>query len=183
MFAAAVAATVAFAAAPAAQAAQFLTLTGPSGTYGDDNVTCAGGGVFCSFERTFTFTTPTGFNLASSDITSLLTGNNQATNLDLTTVTLNGKDFNTVLSGVQEFRNLLNQTIVAGGTNTLFVSGTVGQAGSPTPANASFTGNLSFATQVAAVPETATWGMMILGFGMIGAASRSRKVKTSVKFA
>jgi hypothetical protein len=39
-------------------------------------------------------------------------------------------------------------------------------------------------TQVgAAVPEPATWGMMILGFGMIGAASRSRKVKTSVKFA
>ena len=36
---------------------------------------------------------------------------------------------------------------------------------------------------VAAVPEPATWGMMILGFGMIGAASRSRKVKTSVKFA
>jgi hypothetical protein len=35
----------------------------------------------------------------------------------------------------------------------------------------------------AAVPETATWGMMILGFGMIGAAARSRKVKTSVKFA
>ncbi len=41
--------------------------------------------------------------------------------------------------------------------------------------------NLSFTT--AAVPEPATWGMMILGFGMIGAASRSRKVKTSVKFA
>jgi hypothetical protein len=34
-----------------------------------------------------------------------------------------------------------------------------------------------------AVPEPATWGMMILGFGMIGAASRSRKVKTTVKFA
>ena len=36
---------------------------------------------------------------------------------------------------------------------------------------------------VAAVPETATWGMMILGFGMIGAAARSRKVKMSVNFA
>jgi hypothetical protein len=39
------------------------------------------------------------------------------------------------------------------------------------------------APAVAAVPETATWGMMILGFGMIGAASRSRKVKTNVNFA
>ena len=35
----------------------------------------------------------------------------------------------------------------------------------------------------AAVPEPATWGMMILGFGMIGAAARSRKVRTTVKFA
>ena len=37
--------------------------------------------------------------------------------------------------------------------------------------------------QAAAVPEPATWGLMILGFGMIGAASRSRKVKTTVSFA
>lgn len=37
--------------------------------------------------------------------------------------------------------------------------------------------------QVAPVPEPATWGMMILGFGMIGAAARSRKVKTTVRFA
>ncbi len=35
----------------------------------------------------------------------------------------------------------------------------------------------------AAVPEPATWGLMILGFGMIGAASRSRKIKTTVTFA
>ena len=34
-----------------------------------------------------------------------------------------------------------------------------------------------------AVPEPATWGLMVLGFGMIGAAARSRKVKTTVSFA
>ena len=47
-------------------------------------------------------------------------------------------------------------------------------------------GTITFTYQpvgVTAVPEPATWGMMILGFGMIGAAARSRKVKTSVKFA
>ncbi|MEG3125916.1 PEPxxWA-CTERM sorting domain-containing protein [Sphingomonas sp. GB1N7] len=33
------------------------------------------------------------------------------------------------------------------------------------------------------VPEPTTWGMMILGFGMIGAAVRSRKVRTAVTFA
>ncbi len=43
--------------------------------------------------------------------------------------------------------------------------------------------SLNFTTNASAVPEPATWGMMILGFGMIGAAARSRKVKTSVRFA
>nr|WP_295671310.1 PEPxxWA-CTERM sorting domain-containing protein [Sphingomonas sp.] len=38
-------------------------------------------------------------------------------------------------------------------------------------------------TAVAAVPEPATWSLMVLGFGMIGAAARSRKVKTTVSFA
>lgn len=178
---AAIASTVAFAAAPSAQAAQFMTISGPSGNFGDDSVTCAGSGVSCAFTRTFTFTTPTGFTLASSDISSLLSGNNLATNIDFTTVTLNGVDFNTLATGVQEFRNLLNQTLIAGGTNTLFVAGTVGAAGSTTPADASFAGNLSFAAS--AVPEPATWGLMVVGFGMIGSAARSRKVKTSLKFA
>ena len=36
---------------------------------------------------------------------------------------------------------------------------------------------------VAAVPEPATWGLMVLGFGMIGAAARSRKAKTNVVYA
>jgi hypothetical protein len=35
---------------------------------------------------------------------------------------------------------------------------------------------------VAAVPETATWGMMIAGFGMMGAAMRTRR-STKVSFA
>jgi hypothetical protein len=179
---AAVAATVGFAAAPAASATQYLTITGPSGTYGDDTVTCANGGFSCSFSRTFTFTTPAGYNLSSADISSVLTGTDQATNIDFTSVTLNGVNFNNLSTGIQEFRNLLNQSLTAGGQNTLLVSGTVGSANSTTPANASFSGNLSFANQVAAIPEPATWGLMVVGFGMIGAAARGRKTKTSVRF-
>ncbi|WP_225883149.1 PEPxxWA-CTERM sorting domain-containing protein [Sphingomonas aliaeris] len=38
-----------------------------------------------------------------------------------------------------------------------------------------YTGQFSFSQQVAAVPESATWGMMILGFGMIGGAARRRR--------
>lgn len=36
---------------------------------------------------------------------------------------------------------------------------------------------------ITAVPEPATWGMMILGFGLIGAAIRRRNMRTSVTFA
>ena len=35
----------------------------------------------------------------------------------------------------------------------------------------------------AAVPEPATWGLMVVGFGMIGAAARNRKTKTTIKYA
>lgn len=42
---------------------------------------------------------------------------------------------------------------------------------------------LTGAQQVAAVPEPATWGMIILGMGAIGFAMRRRKVSTQVRFA
>lgn len=42
-----------------------------------------------------------------------------------------------------------------------------------------FGGNL----QVAAVPEPATWAMMLVGFGMMGGAIRSRRRSTAVSFA
>jgi hypothetical protein len=41
---------------------------------------------------------------------------------------------------------------------------------------------VTFASQ-SAVPETATWGMMIAGFGMMGAALRTRRRSTTVSFA
>lgn len=34
-----------------------------------------------------------------------------------------------------------------------------------------------------AVPEPATWGLMLVGFGLMGAAMRRRTVRTSVTFA
>ena len=44
--------------------------------------------------------------------------------------------------------------------------------------------NLQGTTATAAVPEPATWGMMILGFGAMGYAMRRRaKVRTTVSFA
>ncbi|MFD1789864.1 FxDxF family PEP-CTERM protein [Sphingomonas floccifaciens] len=172
---AAIAAAIAFGAASSANAAQTLTITGPSGTFGDDSVTCATGVTSCTFERTFTFLTPAGFTLASADIGSNFTGGNMMANIDFSRVTLNGVSFNTLSTGQQEFRNLLNQSLAAGGTNTLFVSGTSG-------GDAAFAGTLSFAS-TSAVPEPATWAMMLIGFGAVGATMRRRKQVARVNFA
>jgi PEP-CTERM motif len=50
------------------------------------------------------------------------------------------------------------------------------------PQRNSLTGNVILASAaVAAVPEPATWGLMIFGFGIVGASMRSRKV--NVRFA
>jgi hypothetical protein len=154
----------------AANAAQFMTITGPSGTFGDDQVICPDSGDSgpCSFTRAFNFVTPTGFTLASVDISSIATSE-PLTNIDFDTVTLNGVNFNILATGTQEFRNLLNQVIVAGANNTIFVSGTTG-------GNGAFSGNLSFAA-TSAVPEPTTWAMMLVGFGAVGYSMRTRSRK------
>ncbi len=151
----------------AANAAQYMTISGPSGTFGDDSVMCSAGGTTgpCSFARTFSFITPAGFNLASVDISSVATAN-PLTNIDFSTVTLNGVNFNIVATGTTELRNLFNQVLISGGNNVISVAGTTG-------GEASFAGNLSFAA-TSAVPEPTTWAMMLVGFGAVGYSMRKR---------
>jgi hypothetical protein len=56
------------------------------------------------------------------------------------------------------------------GTHTITIKGTTtGTTSDP----ASYVGDLNL--DVAPVPEPATWGMMLLGFGIVGAGMRSRK--------
>lgn len=155
--------------ATSAQAATFLTISGPSGTFGDDDVTCGAAAAPCTFTRTFNFVTPAGFNMASIDISSIATANAQ-TNIDFSSVTFNGIAFNPLSTGVQEFRNLLNQSVVAGGNNVISVNGTSG-------GNAAFTGNISFAS-MAAVPEPTTWMLMLMGMAGIGFSMRRKKDTT-----
>jgi PPE-repeat protein len=144
-----------------------MTITGPSGTFGDDAVICSASGTTgpCDFTRSFSFLTPAGFTLASVDISSIATSD-ALTDIDFSSVTLNGVAFNVLASGTQEFRNLLNQVIVAGGTNVILVSGKTG-------GEAAFSGNLSFAA-ASAVPEPTTWAMMLVGFGAVGYSMRKR---------
>lgn len=150
-----------FAVAAPAQAAHEMTITGPSGTFTNSSVTCDTAAP-CSFTNVFDFTTPEGFNLASATISSVFTG--AGTNIDFSSVTLNGVEFFTNSMGTVEFRTLLNQALTPGGSNNITVSGTSG-------GNASFAGALSFA----AVPEPGTWAMMLLGFGAVGFSMRRRR--------
>ncbi|MES2782392.1 MAG: FxDxF family PEP-CTERM protein [Pseudomonadota bacterium] len=160
--------------ASGAQAAQVIEITGPSGTFGDSEVVCATGATApCTFTRTFNFVTPAGFNLTSIDISSIASITNPMTDIDFTSVTLNGVNFTTLLTdefGGQEFRNILNQGLVAGANNAISVNGTTG-------GNAAFTGNLSFAS-VAAVPEPAAWMLMLIGMAGVGFSMRRKNKPT-----
>jgi hypothetical protein len=144
---AAIAGVSSIALAPSAHAAQFLTTSGPTGTFGNDSVMCSGT-TPCSFSRTFSFMTPTSFNLASATISSAIAGIADIDNIDFSSVTLKGVDFTTVATGAVEFRNLLNQALTPGGSNSLIVNGTSG-------GNGAFAGTLAFAA-IPAVPEPAT---------------------------
>jgi len=64
----------------------------------------------------------------------------------------------------------------------------VSQALSPTSSfiidgDSYFIASGSLGAAAGAVPETATWGMMIAGFGLMGAAMRTRRRSTKVSFA
>jgi hypothetical protein len=158
-------AAAAMAVASSAQAAQYLTLTGQSGVFGDDAV---GAG---DFTRTFTFDVPTGFTLTSLTITSAATSD-PATNLDFFEVTFNGEAFNIGSTGDVEFRSLLNRPVLTTG-NTIFVRGTSG-------ADSSFSGTITLANTGGgnAIPEPASWALMLAGFAAAGLGVRSRRTGT-----
>lgn len=157
-----------------ANAAITVDPSAPAGTFGNDTVTCTTGTANCSFSDTITFTTPTGYNQVGGTITS---GPALTSAQDiffgplglLSGVTLNGQSFNLLLTGVNEYATLTPISLVAGATNTLIVSGTVGQSGA-----GSYAGTLTFGN-VAAVPEPGTWAMMLMGLGATAWFLRRKK--------
>ncbi len=175
--------------ASSANAVQTITITGPSGFFGDDSVqagtssistigfpgvqTGTGLGTFGgagTFTRTFNFITPTGYNL--SNVTAQNIASSSLTNIDFTSVTLNGVAF-AISNGTLDQASLFNQTLITGANNVLTITGLTG-------GDAALSGNLSFAA--AAVPEPAAWAMMIGGFGLVGFSLR-RRTNTKVAFA
>ena len=87
-------------------------------------------------------------------------------------VTFNGENFDIGMTGDIEFRFLKNLSVLTG-PQTIIVNGTSG-------GNGSYSGTLSFSS---AVPEPATWAMMIIGFTGAGVAIRRRRRDDSVAFA
>lgn len=167
-----IAAVAAFAtSATSAQAGEYINpIVGSSTSFGNDSVTCAGD-VPCYFTNILSFVSPAGFQLVGGTISTQLTGGSSATNIDFDTVDLNGTVFHLTPTGNFEFGSLMDTLIIAGANNLLTVKGWSG-------GNASYGGQLSFA----AVPETSTWAMMIVGLGMIGAFLRRRKPAPKVSY-
>ena len=159
--------------AQSASAAITVDTSVPAGGFQDLNVVCEVGATApCAFSQTATFVTPAGFNIVSSTISTVLSG--AGTNIDFSSVMLNGVSFGLTPTGVVEFGQLLGQSLVAGATNTLTVSGI-------TAGNASFSGVLAFGS----VPEPATWLMMMFGFAGIGFVMRRKQAgagETRVSF-
>ena len=128
------------------------------------------------FTREFTFVLPESGVTAATITTAAV---NMASNIDFTSVTLNGQNFTLSPNGTFEFGSILLNTM--SGVQTLVVNGIA----TTTPGtNARFAGVITFTP--GAIPEPGMWALMILGFGFIGGALRSRRntaVKTSFDFA
>jgi hypothetical protein len=152
--------------APAQAAPIFFNLTAPSGTFTSNPVACDAGPAGCAgaFTASGSFSAPAGYEFVQGTIST--NAINALTNLNLSSVMLNGQSFSLFSpnAGVFEFGGLTPISLLS--TNTLVVSGYTGGAGA-------FSGDLTFAA--GAVPEPATWAMMLLGFAGIGSVARRRR--------
>lgn len=169
---AAAAAVLGLSGAPA-QAAPFIGSfdAGSESMTFNSTVVCAVPGT-CLFNDAFNFFTPAGYQLVSVSLsTTSVSGDNVAGDIDFTGGDLNGSllsfsvDFPIGPTSVMEIGGL-GATAIGAAPNILTVAG---QAWT----NGAYSGTLNFAK--VAVPEPATWLMMILGFGLVGGMLRSRR--------
>lgn len=97
--------------------------------------------------------------------------------ITLTQVLVNGTpltvktDPDTGFTSASAFGIILNSV-----PNSIVINGTAAT-------NSSYGGNITFTPTIASVPEPAAWGMMVLGFGVIGAALRNGRRRANVTFA
>jgi hypothetical protein len=161
-FAAALVAATAFTSVSASATALVLN-PGPFGTvdFGRNNV-------IGSFSDVYTFSIPdTGF--ANGQVTSISLQSFGDINFTPGAVTLDSFVF-AVTNNLGGFFDIavLSDVILGSGLHTLTIAGmSNGTVNRP----ASYSGTLN----VSPVPEPAAWGMMLVGFGLVGAGMRSRR--------
>jgi hypothetical protein len=139
-------------------------LTPPASAIFGANVT----GGPTSFNDTFTFTVAGTPGAANAQVSTILLNGSQ--NINFSSITLDGNAFvKTSADGttteVPETWALLNPVLVGIGTHTINVMGNL------IGPNGSYSGTLN----VQAVPEPASWAMMLIGFGAMGLAVRRRR--------
>ena len=144
-------------------------LNPPSGTFQSaGNVSCDAGPAGCAgdFTANGTFAAPAGYNLVGGTIT---TGPGAgATDINFGSAFLNGVEFTLTALGdpAGTFEFGFVNPVALQALNTIELAGYTGGA-------ASFSGTLTFTS--GAVPEPATWALMILGFGAVGIGLRRRQ--------
>lgn len=152
----------------AANAAAMITVGPPqadgsiSGTFESQGINA---GIFSDI-LTFNFAQ---FGNANATISSIFQVS-QNNNIDFTSVTFNGTSFDIASSGDVEFR-FLQGLAISPGLQTLGINGVSG-------GNGSYAGTFSVAT-LAAIPEPASWALMLLGFGAVGSTLRRRRHQTT----
>ncbi|MBW6527050.1 FxDxF family PEP-CTERM protein [Sphingomonas sp. RHCKR7] len=150
----------------------FTATAGAGGTFSGafNNTGIASG----TFSDTFTFTLPTN-GLGSGTVTTSVTDLGSVNDLDFTSVTINdiAATITRMSNGAFEVAFINNVPIVAGELNRLVVNGV-------SRGNGAYGGQATFTPVNSAVPEPATWAMMIMGFGVVGYAMRRRR--TAVRF-
>ncbi len=122
-----------------------------------------------TFTDIYTFIVDVNGNGSGAFSTSFSGGN---TDVDFLSATFNGQAVTLTGTDALEFGGLTGVAIMAGAVNELIINYTSGGLGS-------YGGNLTFTP--GAVPEPASWALMIGGFGMVGGTLRRRRAR--VQFA
>ncbi|MFD1786733.1 FxDxF family PEP-CTERM protein [Sphingomonas floccifaciens] len=151
-----------------------ITFNGTNGVYSNLAVTNS------PFTDTYLFDLGTG--TLSLDLTTTYANARQDIDFSLVRVGTTGSMVNVpFVLGTDETYRISNLAVTAG-QYMLTLTGARDSGNANSAFNASYTGNINFAAG-SAVPEPATWAMMLLGFGLVGATMRRRAATARVTFA
>lgn len=147
-----------------------LDVAGGTGTFTHTAISSS------SFDDTFTFFLPTPTTgSASVTSTAVLLKGKLLKDVTFTTATFNGDDFDGSYSGALKSLSWFGDLNYGSTANVIHLIGTVSGGSS------SYSGQIEF-VPLAAVPEPATWAMMIGGIGLAGGMLRRRLSKSEEAF-